>query len=70
MSFNEPLTPLEQTPRGSMDSITIANTAGIVKCMILIIYKLFGDSFYLILLLVFLASVKKQNVFGDLLIFC
>lgn len=41
MSFNEPLTPLEQTPRGSMDSITIANTAGIVKCMILIIYELF-----------------------------
>lgn len=33
MSFNEPLTPLEQTPRGSMDSITISNTAGI-KCII------------------------------------
>ncbi|XP_053705068.1 prickle-like protein 2 isoform X1 [Synchiropus splendidus] len=29
MSFNEPLTPLEQTPRGSMDSITMSNaTAG------------------------------------------
>lgn len=28
MSFNEPLTPLEQTPRGSMDSITMTNTAG------------------------------------------
>lgn len=39
MSFNEPLTPLEQTPRGSMDSITIANTAGIVKCVISIIYE-------------------------------
>lgn len=39
MSFNEPLTPLEQTPRGSMDSITIANTAGIVKCIISIIYE-------------------------------
>ncbi|XP_049436499.1 prickle-like protein 2 isoform X2 [Epinephelus fuscoguttatus] len=29
MSFNEPLTPLEQTPRGSMDSLTMSNaTAG------------------------------------------
>uniref|UniRef100_A0A8C6TNS4 Prickle homolog 2a n=1 Tax=Neogobius melanostomus TaxID=47308 RepID=A0A8C6TNS4_9GOBI len=28
LSFNEPLTPLEQTPRGSMDSITMSNTAG------------------------------------------
>lgn len=28
MSFNEPLTPLEQTPRGSMDSITMSNATG------------------------------------------
>uniref|UniRef100_A0A3Q3K7V3 Prickle homolog 2a n=1 Tax=Monopterus albus TaxID=43700 RepID=A0A3Q3K7V3_MONAL len=28
MSFNEPLTPLEQTPRGSMDSLTISNATG------------------------------------------
>lgn len=59
MSFNEPLTPLEQTPRGSMDSITISNTAGIVKCIIqypvLFPSGILGDSFHLILLLVFLA---------------
>uniref|UniRef100_A0A8D0A2N9 Prickle homolog 2a n=1 Tax=Sander lucioperca TaxID=283035 RepID=A0A8D0A2N9_SANLU len=28
MSFNEPLTPLEQTPRGSMDSLTMSNATG------------------------------------------
>lgn len=34
MSFNEPLTPLEQTPRGSMDSITMSNAAGSVMLLI------------------------------------
>uniref|UniRef100_UPI003AB0BDA0 prickle-like protein 2 isoform X2 n=1 Tax=Centroberyx gerrardi TaxID=166262 RepID=UPI003AB0BDA0 len=28
MSFNEPLTPLEQTPRGSMESLTMSNATG------------------------------------------
>lgn len=30
MSFNDPLTPLEQTPRGSMDSLTMSNATGAV----------------------------------------
>lgn len=34
MSFNEPLTPLEQTPRGSMDSLTMSNATGKVFLMI------------------------------------
>lgn len=31
MSFNEPLTPVEQTPRGSVDSLTMSNATGRVR---------------------------------------